>query len=209
MTTDTSGNLHAVYGAQSSDEIAALYDAWSQNYDDEMGRTHYRHPGIATALMARHLPTGSAPVLDAGAGTGLAGDWLSILGYPHLEAIDISEGMMAKARAKNIYKSITKAYLGGDLPFPEGHFAGLICTGVLTTGHVGPEALPGMLAVLGKGGILVASVKEALWADDFLPAIDALIAAGKVEMVESTAPYISMPGDAESTPSRAIVLRKL
>ena len=51
----------------------------------------YRHPSICLALLARHLPRGSAPLLDAGAGTGLIGEWLGIMGYPHVEALDISE----------------------------------------------------------------------------------------------------------------------
>ena len=49
---------------------------------------------------------GAAPVLDAGAGTGLVGEWLGILGYPEVEALDISEGMLAVARAKGVYRAL-------------------------------------------------------------------------------------------------------
>ena len=39
-------------------------------------------------------------LLDAGVGTGLIGSWLGIVGYPHVEGLDISEGMLAVAARK-------------------------------------------------------------------------------------------------------------
>ena len=74
----------------------------------------------ASALLARHLPRGAAPLLDAGAGTGLIGEWLGIMGYPDVEALDISEGMLAVARAKGVYRALHVGVLGGALPFPKG-----------------------------------------------------------------------------------------
>src|SRR5262245_65951797 len=61
------GILGAVYEAKRPDEIAALYDSWADTYDAEMAAAGYRHPSICLALLARHLPRGSAPLLDAGA----------------------------------------------------------------------------------------------------------------------------------------------
>jgi predicted TPR repeat methyltransferase len=90
--------LDAVYAAKSVEEIARTYDDWAESYDGEMARVGYRHPAICLALLARHLPRGAGPVLDAGAGTGLIGEWLEILGFPAAEALDVSEGMLAVAR---------------------------------------------------------------------------------------------------------------
>ena len=77
-----------------------------------MARFGYRHPTIGLALLARHLPKGAAPILDAGAGTGLIGEWLAIMGYPVVEALDISAGMPAVARAKNVYAAFHQLALG-------------------------------------------------------------------------------------------------
>src|SRR5690349_4472041 len=92
-----SGTLGAVYQAKRPEEVASLYDGWAETYDMEMAAAGYRHPTICLALLCRHLPRGSTPLLDAGAGTGLIGEWLGIMGYPHVEALDISEGMLARA----------------------------------------------------------------------------------------------------------------
>ena len=206
MASHDNDHLDAVYSAKGPADIARLYDDWAGSYDADMAKAGYRHPAIATALMARHLPRGAAPILDAGAGTGLVGEWLGILGYPQVEALDISEGMLAVARAKGIYQALHVGLLGGDLPLPKGRFAGVVCAGVLTTGHVGAEALPGLLAVTRPGGVLVLTVKETLWTDGFAAAIDA---TPEVRIAEETEPYISMPGESGATPSRAVVLTRV
>lgn len=206
MAGHDNDHLDAVYAANGPQDIARLYDAWAGSYDSDMARAGYRHPAIATALLARHLPRGSGPILDAGAGTGLVGEWLGILGYPQVEALDISEGMLAIARAKGVYQRLHIGLLGAELPLPGDRFAGLVCAGVLTTGHVGAEALPGLLAVTRPGGVLVLTVKEALWQDSLAAAVAATSGA---RVAETTEPYISMPGDAGSTQSRAVVLERV
>ncbi len=205
MASHDNDHLDAVYAAKGPADIARLYDAWAGSYDADMAKAGYRHPAIATALLTRHLPKRAAPVLDAGAGTGLVGEWLGILGYPEVEALDISEGMLAVARAKGVYRALHVGVLGGDLPFAAGHFAGLVCAGVLTTGHVGAEALPGLLAVTRPGGVLVLTVKETLWTGSLKAAVEA---APEARLVEATEPYISMPGETGATPSRAVVLAR-
>jgi SAM-dependent methyltransferase len=205
MASHDNDHLDAVYAAKGPADIARLYDDWAGSYDADMAKAGYRHPAIATALLARYLPRGAAPILDAGAGTGLVGEWLGILGYPEVEALDISEGMLAVARAKGIYRTLHVGLLGGDLPLPSGRFAGLVCAGVLTTGHVGAEALPGLLAVTRPGAVLVLTVKETLWAESLAAAV---AATPEAKLVEATEPYISMPGDAGATPSRAVVLTR-
>lgn len=208
MARHENENLDAVYAAKSPEEIARLYDGWSASYEADMAKAGYRHPAIATALLARHLPSGSAPILDAGAGTGLAGEWLGTLGYPEVDALDISEGMLAVARAKGVYSAVHRAALGGDLPLPTGRYAGLVCAGVLTTGHVGAEALPGLLAVTRPGGVLVLTIKDSLWTGDFGAAVANGVRAGRLRLRETTEPYLSMPGEPGATPSRAVVIER-
>src|SRR5688500_18000049 len=161
------GILGAVYGAKGAEEIASLYDRWAASYDAQMSAAGYRHPTICLALLARHLPPGAAPLLDAGAGTGLIGEWLGIMGYPDVEALDISEGMLAKAAEKGAYKAFHRLALGGPLPFADGHFAGMVSAGVFTSGHVGVEGLDELIRICRPGGVIVLTVKNTLWDGGF------------------------------------------
>ena len=202
------GALGQVYSAKKPEEVAALYDRWADTYDAEMAAAGYRHPSIALALLARHLPRGATPVLDAGCGTGLMGEWLGIVGYPEVEGLDISAGMLERARAKGAYVRLHNLALGGPLPFADGHFAGIVSAGVFTTGHVGAEGLDELIRICRKGGAIVLTVKNTLWDDGFSARIADLEAKGIVTRVEETEPYVSMPGEVGTVPSRAVVLRR-
>jgi predicted TPR repeat methyltransferase len=197
------GHLGAVYGAGSAEALAATYDTWATTYEAEMRAAGYRHPLIVTALLARHLPPGG-PVLDAGCGTGLLGDWLGLLGYGPLDGLDLSSGMLALAARKGVYATLTQAALGGALPFPPGRFAGIVSAGVFTTGHVGAGALPGLAAVAAPGAVFVVTVKAPVWEAGFAAAAEA---AGW-HLTEVTPPYASMPGEAATVPAVAAVFRK-
>ncbi len=203
------GFLGDVYMAKSAEDVAALYDKWAETYDDEMADAGYRHPSSCVALFARHVMRGSAPVLDAGAGTGLIGQWLQTLGYPEVEALDVSQGMLDVARGKNLYSKYHKLALGGPLPFADGAFAGVISAGVFTSGHVGVEGLDELLRICCAGGAVVLTVKGTLWDGGFSARIDESAALGMIEVAEVTAPYVSMPGDKATTPSFGVALRIL
>lgn len=201
--------LDAVYGARSAEEVARSYDGWAETYEAEMAAAGYRHPAICLALLTRRVPRGAGPILDAGAGTGLVGQWLEIVGYPEAEALDISQGMLDVAAAKGVYARLHRASLGEPLPFEDARFAAVISAGVFTTGHVGAEALPELIRILRPGGALVLTVKDSLWTGGFAERLEALSAAGVVELVEQTPPYVSMPGVPDTSPSRAIALLRL
>lgn len=199
------GHLGAVYDAKAPEEVAAVYDRWAANYDAEMAKAGYRHPSIGLALLARHAPRGTGPVLDAGCGTGLLGDWLHILGFAPIEGLDFSAGMLEIAKGKGTYAKLHQLALGRPLPFSDAQFGAIISTGVFTTGHVGAEALPELVRILRTGGAMVLTVKTTLWTDGFE---DALRRTSGLTVVEVTEPYVSMPGEAGTIPSLAVVARR-
>ena len=201
------GALGAVYDARTPQEVAALYDGWASTYDAEMAKAGYRHPSICLALVSRYLPKGSAPLLDAGAGTGLVGEWLGIIGYPEVEALDISKGMLEVAARKNVYTQLHQAALGTPLPFATGHFAAIVSAGVFTTGHVGPEGLDELLRICRRGGFIVLTVKTSVWQNGFEARIGEFVDAGRLSVEEQTEPYVSMPGETGTVPSVAVVLK--
>ena len=93
-------DLGDAYGAQTSAELAAVYDRWSDSYDEYMDGVGYRHPAICVALLARHVPLGNVRVLDAGVGTGIVGELLAIVGYAPLTASTYRRACWIKLRKR-------------------------------------------------------------------------------------------------------------
>ena len=207
QTEDKTARLGAVYAADSAEDVARVYDSWAEKCDADMSLAGYRHPAISLAILARHVPKGAGPVLDAGAGTGLIGEWLAIAGFDDVEALDISAGMLAVAERKAVYKKLHQAALGTTLPFADNHFAAIISAGVFTSGHVGTEGLDDLLRICAPGGAIVLTVKDVLWQSGFADRVAELANAGLVELVDDTGPYVSMPGESGTTPSRCIALK--
>jgi len=206
---DKTERLGQVYSAQKPEELARVYDAWAENYDSDMSTVGYRHPAIGLAMLARHVEKGAAPLLDAGAGTGLVGEWLAIIGYPETEALDISEGMLKVAARKQVYSALHQAPLGGVLPFPSDRFAAIISTGVFTAGHVGVEGLDDLIRICRPGGVIVLTIKDLMWGNGFGAYVAKFEAKGMLALIDDTGPYISMPGEAGTEPSRCVALKVL
>lgn len=210
MTGEIGGSkLDAVYAAGGAAEIARVYDAWAEGYETEMAAVGYRHPTICLALLARRLPASAGRILDAGAGTGLIGEWLTLLGYHPIEAVDLSPGMLRVAAGKEVYDRLKQGDLTARLPYEDHRFAGAVCAGVFTTGHVGPEGLDELIRVVRPGGVVVITVKDKVWETGFAQRIADLVAGGVLERLDETPPYSSMPGRADTGPGRGLALRRL
>jgi predicted TPR repeat methyltransferase len=205
----TQSRLDAVYGATSRAQLQDAYDKWAESYDSDMSEVGYRHPSVALALLSRHLPAGAAPILDAGAGTGLVGELLGVLGYPEVDALDASEGMLAIAREKQVYRELRHAYLGEPLPFETNGYAAAVSTGVFTAGHVGVEGLPELFRVVRPSGLIILSVKVTVWQDGFEAYLKERADAATITLEEVTPAYESMPSGIETSPCLGVVMRVL
>lgn len=206
-SSDPAKSLDVVYSATDVADVASKYDDWAERYDTEMSTLGYRHPNICLAMLTRHLPRGEGPILDAGAGTGLLGEWMSIVGYDRCEALDISQKMLEVARRKEVYADFHVAALGETLPLAGDKFAAVVAAGVFTVGHVGAEGFDELIRVTRSGGILVLTIKDTLYSGDVGARMRELEKEGVWDIVEETPPYVSMPNRPDTVPSRAIVLR--
>ena len=170
----TDPDLSAAYALDGPEDCRRLYAAWAESYDrDFAGAMDYRLPRlVARAFLAAG---GTGPVLDVGAGTGLLGLALGAEGFAGvLDGVDLSPEMLARARRLGLYRTLIEADITRPLPLP-ADYSGLVSSGTFTHGHVGPEALPGLLALTRPGAVVAISVNAGIWAaQGFAAALAAL-----------------------------------
>ncbi|MGH6895205.1 MAG: class I SAM-dependent DNA methyltransferase [Geminicoccaceae bacterium] len=197
--------LEQVYGASSNAELRALYDDWAGQYDQDLQAFGYSYPPAIAGLVARYVRERDASILDAGAGTGIVGEVLAILGYTRLTGIDLSDGMLAVARAKGVYAELRNQTLGAPLDFADDAFAAVVSAGVLTTGHAPPSCFDELIRITRPGGHAIFTLSMPVYEEGgFRPKLEALSAKGLWRAVETTPTWCSLP----RAPSHASVLAR-
>jgi predicted TPR repeat methyltransferase len=92
--------------------VQKTFDSFAASFEAKLAKLHYQAPAlVAAALADAGLPAEQAfDVLDAGCGTGLCG--LLVAPYARrLIGVDLSEGMLEHARAKNVYDELVRSEL--------------------------------------------------------------------------------------------------
>ena len=144
------------------DATLRLYRDWAKSYDS--GFAHdmdYRLPAhVAAAFCAAQ---GQGPVLDIGAGTGLLAQSLRAMGFQgQIDALDFSAEMLDRAAEKRLYTGLFRADVTQPLGFDPIYNA-ITSSGTFTAGHVGPAALPHLLAVARPGALFALSINQRVW----------------------------------------------
>ena len=188
------GRVQWVYSSRNNQELAERYDQWAKEYDADLARDfEWLSPQRAAESFAEHVPT-DARVLDAGAGTGLVGILLDRLGYKQMAAMDLSQGMLEEARKKNVYSEFHQMVLGETLDFPSASFDAVISVGVMTVGHAPASSFDDLVRVTRPGGYIVFTLRPDVYRNDgFKEKQDALEAAGKWKLVETSEEFQPLP----------------
>ena len=182
-----------VYGSTSNQELEERYDQWATEYDKDLDEVFaWNAPQTGADVLAR-LVSPTAAVLDAGAGTGLAGKCLADAGFTNLAAMDLSQGMLDEARKKNVYNSFHQMTLGETLGFDTGQFDAVISIGVFTLGHAPINSFDELVRVTKPGGYIVFSLRTDMVEDGYQDYFDKLTAEGKWKLSEMSAPYQPLP----------------
>ena len=182
--------LKRVYAARTPDELSAAYADWAATYDRDTFLDGYHLPFSIAAWVARHVPAGAGPILDAGCGSGLTGPVLAALGYDDIQGLDFSADMLRLAEIRGAYSKLTRAELGKPLPWPDGHFAAFLSTGVFTQGHAPASSLDELVRITRKGGFAIFTVRDVvLERDGFRARFAALQEAGLWVPVEESRPF--------------------
>jgi predicted TPR repeat methyltransferase len=185
--------LHKVYASGGPEQTAAIYDGWAEEYEEHMRGSGYSHPAMVAAMLARHQPPGADPVLDAGCGTGIMGEILTALGYSNIAGLDASEGMLAHAAAKDIYRELRHGLLGQPFDYADDAFAATVASGVFTQGHAPLDGLDELVRATRPGGHIVFSVSRTYLGETFETKARALQDAGKWRRVDASERYNSTP----------------
>ncbi|MEO3433957.1 tetratricopeptide repeat protein [Inquilinus sp. CAU 1745] len=105
------------------DYVTGIFDSFSTSYDEKMARLDYAVPGLLISRLAhlRGEPAGSLAILDAGCGTGLCAETLRPYART-LQGVDLSAGMLARARDRGLYDELTEEELTAALLSRPGAF---------------------------------------------------------------------------------------
>jgi len=195
----TEPDLSAAYALTGPDDCRRLYAEWAQSYDaDFAAGMDYVLPAHVAAAFVR--AGGMGPVLDVGAGTGLLGAALRGAGFTgQIDGVDLVAQMLERARGLNIYRDLAEADVTGPLQLA-GPYAGVVSSGTFTHGHVGPEALPHLLAVAAPQAVFAISVNAGVWdALNFAAALKSLA----ITALDTRLSPIYGPGAAARDPAHA------
>ena len=145
------------------------YNKWANSYEADLNSMSYAgYKSVNSKWQSYHAELGldstgvKHKLLDAGCGTGLLGEDLVTLVPRDLIEIyggDLSPGMLEIAKTKNVYADLQIVNLKEELPTESNYFDSVLCAGVFTEGHCGPECLPNLIRVLKKGCYLFATVR--------------------------------------------------
>lgn len=202
--------LSRVFAAKTTEESRALYDQWAASYDSDMETHDFTGPRLMAEAVAKHLPNvppSEAKILDAGCGSGAVGIALNKLySYQTIDGLDISQGMLGIARKTGAYHDLNIADLTKKLDKEGGAYDVLVCCGMFTHGHLGPEPLDELVRVVKGGGLIVATVLGTFWDEKgFEGMVETLSKEGKVEVLGKES--VAYRKDAGG--GRVLILRKL
>ena len=155
-----SDRLSWIYDTKDHEKLANKYDAWAHSYDSELDKPYRISPIESARALDQVLTNKQARILDAGAGTGMVGEALAELGYSNITAVDLSSEMLEVARGKQVYQGLYQGDLEDSCDFAQPNsFDAIISVGVFTYGHVAPQALHNLLALLKPGGHFLLTVR--------------------------------------------------
>ena len=92
--------------------VAETFDNFAASFESKLAKLSYRAPALVAAMLEDSGlgPSKGLDVLDAGCGTGLCGPL--VMSYARrLTGVDLSAGMLAQAKEKNVYDALVNSEL--------------------------------------------------------------------------------------------------
>ena len=173
MSKDThktqDGSLKTASSFESHTSSEAHYDEWAKQYEQDLvEKWGYVSPQITADAFQPLHPNKHIEIIEYGCGTGLIGQEYQKRGYHIIDGMDISEQMLAGARAKNCYRNIWHGDVTKGTDLQDNIYDAGMCVGSMGAGHVEAEYLTELLRPIKIGGILLIYMNEVFYQkDDF------------------------------------------
>ena len=156
MHDDSDDILYRVSNLKQGDSSEDIYDDWADDYDRHLlSDFGYISPRIAAEELAERERPNDAAVIDYGCGTGLVGEALQRRGFNLIDGIDLSTGMLAQAKTKQVYRELCCADLTRPIPLQDDSYDAALCIGSMGAGHVGAAHVAEMLRPIRRGGSFI------------------------------------------------------
>lgn len=186
-------DLANVYNAKSIDELRKAYDEWADGYDAQIyGDYGSRNHELVVSLIRPHLGD-DAVLLDAGAGSGMVGLAARAAGFTTVDAMDLSVGMLEKARERGVYRHVQVGVLGEPLDYESDSYDAVLSAGVFTCGHAPARSLDELVRVVRPGGLISFTLRHDETPPGFHEKMEALSQAGRWQLVEVSKPFCPHP----------------
>jgi predicted TPR repeat methyltransferase len=147
----------AVPERASDDYVRNTFDDFAETFDENLQDLGYRAPQLLADALERHLARRGdrdrLDILDAGAGTGLCGPLLRDRART-LTGVDLSSGMLQKARARRCYDELVASELCEFMRGRPQSFDAVLSADTLVYFGALDEALAGAWSCLRPGGLL-------------------------------------------------------
>jgi len=147
----------------SDDYVESTFDAFAGSFDAKLEKLDYRAPQLVTDALAKAcgVPAKQLVALDAGCGTGLCGPLIAPY-VARLTGVDLSTGMLAKARGRGVYDELFKVELTRYLADQVERFDLVISADTLVYFGALEAVAAAAFRALRPGGLLIFTVEEAV-----------------------------------------------
>jgi predicted TPR repeat methyltransferase len=140
--------------------VRDLFDDFASSFDENLTSLKYRAPQLIAERLGREAGGGiPLDILDAGCGTGLCGPLVRPLART-LVGVDLSAGMLEKARARGGYDELIVEELCAFMNARSGHFDVVISADTLVYFGALEEPLQGARCCLRRSGLLIFTVER-------------------------------------------------
>ena len=200
--------LDIVYNEKSSVRLKEHYKNWASKYDNDLIDWGYAYPTQVKKILESNIKIKrNSKILDAGCGTGLVAETLNDMKFNNIIGLDYSVDMLKIAKSKKIYKKLIQESLSKKTTLRSNQFDVVLCTGVLTSGHVGAKAINELIRVTKNRGYLILSIAESIYEKlGFKNEIEKN--NFQISKVKISKPFIALPNHESSATSKMHIYQK-